>query len=335
MASQHQATSPEESQYHNFTKPSLRIDDHTLDENLCPQKLPELALARPECKLGPLDKLPLELLHIIVPELDICSLEHLRLTNRRAQQVVSSHIQYRAIKAHASDAIRAILAIEAGQRITLQMLYDTLCTAECVTCGDFGGYVYLITCKRVCYFCFTGHPNYLPLRYKRAIEMFGLDRKILLGLPQIRSIPGVWTHLGKRERGRIWLVDPVSASSAGIKQHGGRAAMEDYVAQRWAVKMQEYEDRAPARQHRHRPNPDGPWDGKSNNPLRFMAVIRLPWLNKALQDVEFGRYCKGCRNNYGESHPLKDFRRKYSAASFAKHIQLCGRVEGEKHVSTG
>ncbi|KAF1918833.1 hypothetical protein BDU57DRAFT_121433 [Ampelomyces quisqualis] len=39
-----------------------------------------------------------------------------------------------------------------------------------------------------------------------------------------------------------------------------------------------------------------PYDRKSSNPRRFVAVIELPVINKTSKAVDWGFYCKACRN---------------------------------------
>ncbi|KAF2136590.1 uncharacterized protein K452DRAFT_237240, partial [Aplosporella prunicola CBS 121167] len=85
--------------------------------------------------------------------LDLRTLTDFRCVNQRAMQVVDSIFPYNAIIKHVRNALRGILSIETGRWITCEALFETLCTPQCESCGAFGGYLYLITCKRVCYRC--------------------------------------------------------------------------------------------------------------------------------------------------------------------------------------
>jgi hypothetical protein len=55
--------------------------------------------------------------------------------------------------------------------------------------GDFGGYLYLITCRRVCFLCFTEKPDYLPLLRADAIRKFGLHNEHTVRLPAMKTVP--------------------------------------------------------------------------------------------------------------------------------------------------
>jgi ribosomal protein S14 len=121
--------------------------------------------------------------------------------------LVESFPQYKAIRKHAYNALRGTMYIETGRWITCGMVYEKLCTAECEECGDFGGYLYILTCKRVCFLCLSVDKQYLPLRYSHAIRKFGLNRPILRTLPRMRSIPGTYSPNQKKVRTHLALVD--------------------------------------------------------------------------------------------------------------------------------
>jgi hypothetical protein len=222
--------------------------------------------------------------------------------------LVESLPQYKAIRKHAYNALRGIIYIEAGQWTTCEMLYEKLCTAECEECGDFGGYLYILTCKRVCFLCLSEDKQYLPLRYRHAIRKLGLKRPILRTLPNMKCIRGTYSPNEKKVRAHLKLVDSNCARSAGITLHGSISAMERYVS---SMEVQD------------------PFDGKSGNPLRFVAIVRTPWLNESSQELEWGFHCTGCQRSH-ISRPLH-FRRKFTIGSFKEHLRECGNIRHGKH----
>ncbi len=296
---------------HDLTYAHIRLRDFTLDDNLpdsqCQpdnDRIPN----PPKAYLGTLDTLPLELLREILRQLDLSTLTDFRNLNRRAMRLVESFHQYKVIRKHAYNVLRGIMYIKASRWITCEMLYEKLCTAECEECGDFGGYLYILTCKRVCFLCLSEDKRYLPLRYRHAILKFGLDRPILGTLPSMKSIPGTYSPNQKKVRAHLALVDFDCARRAGITLHGSVSAMEQYVS---SVAAQD------------------PFDGKSGNPLRFMAIVRTPWLNKSSQELEWGFHCTGCQRSHC-SRPLH-FRRKFTVESFKEHIRECGNIRHGRH----
>lgn len=317
--------------------PRLRLNDHTLEENLPSPpaqaenggRQPHPGRAPSAMNLGALDALPLELLQIILSQLDIRTLTGFQIVNRRAAELVSSLPKYSAINRYFRTAIRAILSIHTGRWITCEALYAKLCTAKCDYCGDFGGYLYLVTCKRVCFICFTHEKPYLPLSPTYASRKFGLDRQLVNSLPRIKVLPGVYSPNAKKVTATV-LVDYEASLDAGIERHGSSAAMERYVSKREAEKVEAYHSRQatlrPTSRTRH-PRLVDPLDKQTRNPLRFVAIVRAPWLKKDLREVEWGMYCSGC----GKFSPPLHWRRQFTVASFREHLRECGRIEDGRH----
>ncbi|KEY73448.1 hypothetical protein S7711_11089 [Stachybotrys chartarum IBT 7711] len=77
-----------------------------------------------------------------------------------------------------------------------------------------------------------------------------------------------------------------------------------------------------------------PHDGHSGNPFRFVAIVRVPWLDRTASqgEVEWGFHCLGCTKS--NRLPLH-FRRKFSAVSFAEHLAQYGEVKDGKHCKPG
>jgi hypothetical protein len=323
---------------HDLTYPRLNLNDHTLDDNLpSPKSQPRIECLRlpPRTNLGVLDALPPELLQEILSQLDLRTLTDFRRINRRAIELVNSLPQYKAINTHALNALRGILSIETGRWITCRTLYEKLCTPGCEQCGDFGGYLYLLTCKRVCFLCLSQDRRYLPLSPRRASWKFGLDSRIINTLPRMRVICGTYSPNEKRISAPSVLVDYESALHAGISLHGSLSAMQKYVADMEAQKLQAYSARVAAMKRSgsitrrmRQPLTSDPFDGQSGNPFRFVAIVNVPWLNRSLQEVEWGFHCVGCEKS---CRPPLHYRRKFTAASFDDHLKQFGNIQDRKH----
>jgi hypothetical protein len=323
---------------HDLTYPRLNLNDDTLDDNLpSPNSQPEPGCLRlpPRANVGVLDALPPELLQEILSQLDLRTLTDFTRVNRRALELVNSLPQYKAINTHALNALRGILSIETGRWITYTTLYEKLCTPGCEQCGDFGGYLYLLTCKRVCFLCLSQDRLYLPLSPRRATWKFGLDSRIISTLPHMRVIRGIYSPNEKKVGAPSVLVDYGSALRAGISLHGSLSAMNKYVADMEAQKLQAYNARVAAvqqsgssRGRMRQPRTLDPFDAQSGNPLRFVAIVRVPWLRRTLQKLEWGFHCVGCEKS---CRPPLHYRRKFTAASFDDHLKQFGNIQGGKH----
>ena len=145
--------------------------------------------------------------------------------------------------------------------------------------------------------------RFLPLWYRHAIRKFGLNRPILGTLPSMNTIPGTYSPNQKKVRAHLALVDSDCARRAGIAMHGSVSAMEQCVSSMAA---------------------QDPFDGKSGNPLRFMVIVRTPWLNKSSQELESGFHCTGRQKSH-HSRRLH-FRRKFTVGSFKRHLRECGNI---------
>jgi len=329
---------PSTCQFDELTFPLLRLKDNTLDENNLVSGCPldkSRVYNTPQQDLGALQVLPLELLQVLLFQLDLRTLMDFRWVNHRALQVVDSIPEYKEITTHALNALRGILCIGTGRWITCEALYNTICTAECEECGDFAGYIYILTCKRVCFLCLSENKAYLPLRYSLAIRKFGITRQIIDMLPHMRSIPGTYSPNERKCRDRLSLVDPNSARQAGINFHGSTSAMERYVSDLAAQKLQKFNEKllkAEVEGRRitaRRPSSEDPFDGQPGNPLRFMAIVQAPTINRSSKEVEWGSYCVGCRESSDERP--QHFRRRFTKASFAEHLKECGLIRDGKH----
>ncbi|RAH80497.1 hypothetical protein BO86DRAFT_272769, partial [Aspergillus japonicus CBS 114.51] len=192
----------------------LNLADNTLDDVDVSLRLDKQLRLDPRSArygLGALEKLPLEILHLILLALDIQSMTEFRRVNKKARLVTGSIPQDRRILAHAPAAIHGSLHLETARNFSCQALSETLSTAECDGCGDFGGYLYLITCRRVCFLSLGEKTDYLPLSRKDVIRKFGLDPIHLARLPRLKSFPGRYSPRGIKCRRRETLFDHCSA----------------------------------------------------------------------------------------------------------------------------
>ncbi|KAK4227885.1 hypothetical protein QBC38DRAFT_363203 [Podospora fimiseda] len=295
-------------------------DFHTLDSNLpSPKSQPETQHPRqaPRTTIGALDVLPLELLQEILLELDLRTLTDFRHVNRYSTELVESLYQYEAINKHAPNALRGILSIGTGRWITCRTLYENLCTQTCKECRNFGGYLYLLTCKRVCINCWSNRMLYLPLSPRWASYFFGLDDMVVETLPQMKVVPGIYSRTMKRLQSRSVLVDYECARQAGIALYGSVGAMQKHAQQKRrenfsaggksiidSISLGDYE----------------------LDPVRFVAIVEAPWLNKSSQQVDWGFYCAGC----SEFDPLLRLRR-FTDSSFDRHVKFWGDIRDGKH----
>lgn len=269
-----------------------RIIDHTLDdadlESRCPLDNGRHATHHPRSSLGQLDLLPPELITGVLLALDLPTLTAFRRVNQSAMNLVDTLRPYSMIFRHCPNVLRAVLSIEATS-YDCQSLFETLCTSKCAACGRFGGYLYLATCERVCYYCYTSHPAFLPIPVTRAAQATGRTRKDLKRLPHIRSLPGKYTAWEKSSKGRRLLWDQ-------------RAVMGD-SSETAAHKLAES-----LRQRDH----------TTRESSRFMSIISAPCFGPAGSPVDWGFWCVECRDG---PRTAGQFRVKFTKDSILDHIR--------------
>lgn len=296
-------------------------------------------LAQAEASLGLFDKLPLELLLLILPWLDCNSLMAFRRINRGAYGIVESFSSFVTVRTHIPGAIRSIMAADAGEWITCDQLMAALHDPKCEQCGDVTGYFNILRRKRVCWFCFAPCENeqYSPLLYSHAIRKFGISRSIISTLPHMRTVPGIYGPFNRTVSKSVSLVDFESARQAGIALYGSSDAMLEHVSkvldrklQVFDAKKRERERRHSRRDHAARPRPptvEDPWDSGEAGSLRFFAIIRMPWLDRSSDILQYGFRCAGClEEREGRYEGSLSFRREHNEGSFAEHIRKRGRI---------
>ncbi|KAH7333252.1 hypothetical protein BKA65DRAFT_459953 [Rhexocercosporidium sp. MPI-PUGE-AT-0058] len=166
-------------------------------ERGCPLDNGRLDKQHDTTTLGTLETLPVELLQTILLDLDLQSLTSLRRVNRRARLAIDMLWQYNEIITYASNCLRAALSINVSTSISCRQLHTELCSQECVTCGRFGAFLYLLTCSRVCYVCLVEDPRFLPLTPKHARRAFGLSSYETGKLLTATTLPGIYSHNSK------------------------------------------------------------------------------------------------------------------------------------------
>ncbi|KIW14454.1 hypothetical protein PV08_07238 [Exophiala spinifera] len=277
-----------------------------------------------EGNLGTLEKLPHGVLWSVLAQLDVCTVRTFRRVNRQAQELVDALTHYNTINTHAPHVIPAILSIEAGRWISCGDLWKAFCTATCEECGRFANFLYIPTCKKVCFYCFTGGRTIaVPFLYEDAREMFGVTDDILQTLPNMLSIPGTYGPDDFKTDERFPLVDRLSAYFAGIERHGSRFDMERYASEKlFDKRSQAWEE---AGKQRRRPRLQDYWDEEEKNiwseepntGFRFMAVVHLAPFNRLTQEFELGFSCVACLGSC----------ERHTVASFREHINQYGNIQ--------
>ncbi|KAI1414113.1 hypothetical protein F5Y13DRAFT_21962 [Hypoxylon sp. FL1857] len=272
----------------------LTLDEADL-ETRCPLDNGRHSI-RPRESLGQLDVLPFELLSDILLTLDLPTLTVFRRVNFQAMHVVNSLHQYKMISKHCINVLRAAVSLEAAS-FDCRTLYETLRTRKCGNCHRFGSYLYLITCKRVCYFCFSSTLKFRPMSAKDAARFSGLPMQDLMHLPHVMSLAGRYSWFGKIPPRRRDLLMPKRRTLLFDAQ-----AVLDTVSGGWSDESQKRI-----------------WnlDPMTREPTRYMSIITAPYFNSSGCLSYWGFYCTKCRGHKGA---VDRSRNKYTEDEFLGHI---------------
>lgn len=152
----------------------------------------------PTAGLRRLDRLPVEVLSMIVLNMDVRSCLAFRSTNRNARQIVSHLREYTVVATHAVEAIQTIVKTDVCGIITIGDVYRLLCSKSCHLCLKDGraNYISLPLIARICYDCHCRH----PVKMVSAASLASLSRIPRKTMTAQRHLP-IFRITGNRGRG--------------------------------------------------------------------------------------------------------------------------------------
>ncbi len=149
----------------------------------------EMVKQPPSVGFGILDQLPLEVVSTVIYILDIASMSRFKAVNRRAFQVGNAHPQVQQLIWQAQEVLRGFFAVKLAATVTVETLFAKLSESQCVECGDFGGYMHLLTLERFCASCAQRTDRLAAVRELVALAKFGPAPEMLRSIPQFESFP--------------------------------------------------------------------------------------------------------------------------------------------------
>jgi hypothetical protein len=270
--------------------------------------------------LGTLHSLPAEVLLMILDELDLASLTNLQSCNRQIFNLVFYSPKLDMIANHAPRVIHAALRVELTHHITLRRLFGAMTSSKCVCCGDFGGYLYLLTCQRVCHRCFTRSPRFLPMLRSEARRVYGLGWMAFQHIPQMISLPGEYTRSETRSLSRNILLDTETARQARLAFIGSTASSTpdsgNIVAQQIGSSHSFHTSSGHDACVSDAPLKYSSRKEQLDRLRRYMAVVPVPTIDIGTDTAEWGFNCLGCYHEYRQP----DGDRLFTPQTFRQHL---------------
>lgn len=250
---------------------------------------------------GSLENLPSELIAIIGLRLDVASALAFTQASRRIRAVLATIPQYRQLEEHAFEVIWAMLQTGVANHISIAALHTTLVTHQCVFCGSFGGFVFLPTAARCCSRCLAGDSRFrmIPLHSLRNTT-YKTHTQLSKLIPIVHSLPWIYSYPRVEKKVRTYIAPAWLAAEALQGQ------MDEVMLDR-LTRLYELPT----------------W--------RFMASMRLPFLNQATGRPQLELMCKGCHVEYitgdKSSGPFERWNRVYLEEDFLNHFRECEEAQ--------
>ncbi|KAI1429087.1 hypothetical protein F5Y12DRAFT_591485 [Xylaria sp. FL1777] len=263
----------------------------------CPGTEPRKLNREPtHSSLGLLGILPTELLFNVLEFLDFPSLFRLMRVSLSWKIVVEALPAYAALRKHVPWELNTLGYTGVIKYYTVSALYGVLLSQKCVSCFEFGGFLFLPTCERICFACLLHNQAYWMFTIEMAQECFLLTDKHAHTLPTLRVIPGAY-FVGEQhtQRWPISLVSVKQAKQLANKVHGS--------SQMTAIKYIERKPpiRSPTYQLMHHISLNPPGCDLSRVRLKSLpvrdgycgtAAIRFPHVRAG--QIDKGHLCRGC-----------------------------------------
>lgn len=266
-----------------------------------PPKPMQANLQHRPSSLGILDRLPAELLHEVLINLDFQSITRFSRVSMRGKHILQCFPEYRDLMNHAPHALAALGQTKLIQLHSVSQLLTALRTERCATCPEFGVYLFLPTCDRCCWQCLRSNPSLRVISPTAAGRAFALSPKMVRQLPVMLSLPGTYGVARKSTQVAHKLVSVSAAKELAISIYGCAENLAQVVVRRTPNTQAAYTDRylqavfsdATSSDSLMIPNQGGVGVD------RYFGMASIPFPSLAIRDdVEHGLWCKGCESTY-------------------------------------
>lgn len=279
--------------------------------------------------IGVLDVLPLELLHCVLSALDFRSLSRLSRVSHQGKAAVESLPAYREMTTYALRTLKALAQTELIEFHSSTHLRATLRCAQCYYCGEYGAFLFLLTCERCCYNCLNKNQSLRGVSLQVAANCFALTKAQLQQVPVLRTIPGRYNFHKVRTEGGS-LVSVKHAKELAITIHGTMQRIRELLVLRYAPQTPRQSSWTYDYFRWMLDAPLNPLDQNPSTMAEFSSyanryhdncwgipTIHFPSLSRE-NDLEGGLWCRGCKTT-GVQDNTQD--RARSRSDFLDHVK--------------
>lgn len=180
-------------------------------------RIPELERSFPAPSLGDLDKLPAEIKSMVLLQLDVRSLCRFMSVSSGAKEAADSLLEYRNLVRHAGPVLVMLGKTRLTKTYTVDSLYQVLTSASCVSCGQPGAFICLVTCERACLNCLNRNMRFWVLTPAEARKAY------VLRVQDVDTLPTLWTVQQPRRYPKVRrqkVVNERHAARLALARHG-------------------------------------------------------------------------------------------------------------------
>ena len=124
---------------------------------------------------GAFDRLPAELIRMILETTDLQSITNFRSVNALFRIEIDNLLLYKRIFTSAPDVIRALIGSGMARNTRLSQLHAVIQADQCAFCTNKGKWINLLLCERVCHDCTSHDVRLKPLTVAQAQEQYALN----------------------------------------------------------------------------------------------------------------------------------------------------------------
>ena len=306
---------------------SFRSIEHDHVKNIIGEPFqPRVKICFPTpASLGRLEILPAELVLSVVDNLDIKSLFKLSHVNCRARMLVRGLSKWRAIATYALDALLALFRTGMAKHTTLAQLYRPLTEKWCTSCGEYGGFLFILTSTRYCLNCILDPVLFPVVTLNSVARGYKIPLKLLRGkVPAVKTIPGYYGtyELANMQRGTY--VSFQHALEALEQMNGPESPdVEGFIENVYTTLHL------------------APFGSEPKDKCRTTTII--PTYDPATDTAYWGLSCKGCAaagmKKLGRVRPTADLPDEidkiYSREEFLGHFKVCKKAQEMWKASKG
>lgn len=207
------------------------------------------------------------------------------------------------VVSHGLNLFCALLRTRLADSVSLAGFYSILCTEACELCGEFAGYISLLTWKRCCFQCLQVAPELRLQTLAAARKQFHLTKVEIGQSRSFKTLPGIYSMDELPQKSRIAVIC-VHQAIPVVKKN------------------------APALGQ--------PVGSSRSNKLNFMGAIALPYYDRGTGKIEHGLSCAGCQlavekdiiGTRGEKWAFEARDKVYSRHGFLEHFRWCEQAHG-------